>query len=890
MRRILSVLLAAALLMALVPLGAMPVFATSVDDLTVSISGGQASITGCNTSAAGDLEIPSSFAGFPVTTISYRAFANCNNLTSITIPASVMYIDSEAFYATRNLTAIHVVADNVSYSSLDGVLYNHNQSTLVSYPNGRIGAFTIPDTVVTIGAKAFYWYSQVSAVTIPDSVRHIQNNAFYNCANLASVIFGNGVLTIGDSAFWKCEKLTELTLLDGVASIGASAFAYCLDIQTITLPDSVQSIGNSAFGNCNAIRNIYYGGSRKDRMAITIGTGNDSIRSDNRWHYTHKQKSGPVCNGFVYNIIGDEVTIIDYVGETITEANIPAFIDGYPVTKIGNNAFDSCYTLSSLTIPNTVKVIGEEAFYKCQKLTDVFIPEGVTTIGASAFYECNSDITLIPASVTYIGENAFYEYGECFGVLYTGTDEDWKKITIIGDINDSKLNYRTNVIVDNGVIYNLRDGSARAIASTNDVPSDLIIPSEINGYTVTEIGNSASKYWGDRERGAFEGRNITSVHIPDSVTHIRRAAFAGCPITSLVIPDSVVTIEGFFAYFSEPYSYIGAFAGCTKLETVIFGNGVTTIDHSLFAGCVSLKSLTIPDSVTKIEECAFGECPALTEFRVAENNTHFCAEDGVLFNKDKTVLIKYPGGKDATEYMVPDGVVTIASEAFYGCRLESVVIPDSVESLACSMCFARECRGAFMLCKKLKSVTLGSGVKSVDYYAFDNCDSLTDVYYVGSETDRADISIESKALLNAAWHYNSCIHRYDMNCDSDCNLCGAVRVVTHYYDHACDFDCNLCGEIRVPASHVYDHVYDPDCNICGETRQVPDAIVGDTNKDGKVNVRDLGHLQQYLNGWGVEVLISTCDVNGDGKVNVRDLGHLQQYLNGWDVDLGSNTV
>lgn len=148
-------------------------------------------------------------------------------------------------------------------------------------------------------------------------------------------------------------------------------------------------------------------------------------------------------------------------------------------------------------------------------------------------------------------------------------------------------------------------------------------------------------------------------------------------------------------------------------------------------------------------------------------------------------------------------------------------------------------------------------------------------------------------------------HIYDHGCDTDCNACGAIREVAgHVYDNACDSYCNECGAIRTVADHIYDNACDADCNECGATRTVthvydgkddlecnvcgaarPAHTPGDLNGDGKINVRDLGVLQQFINGWDVPINTAAADVNGDGKTNVRDLGLLQQFINGWDVTL-----
>ena len=152
----------------------------------------------------------------------------------------------------------------------------------------------------------------------------------------------------------------------------------------------------------------------------------------------------------------------------------------------------------------------------------------------------------------------------------------------------------------------------------------------------------------------------------------------------------------------------------------------------------------------------------------------------------------------------------------------------------------------------------------------------------------------------------SCSHAYDNACDADCNFCGAVREVPdHVYSYPCTPYCEICGisnenivhsylsdchevcyncgEPRLPiADHSYDDEFDTDCNACGAVREVPptpDVTPGDANGDGRVNNRDLGILQQYLNEWDVKVDILAADLNGDGRVNNRDLGMLQKQLN-----------
>ncbi len=174
----------------------------------------------------------------------------------------------------------------------------------------------------------------------------------------------------------------------------------------------------------------------------------------------------------------------------------------------------------------------------------------------------------------------------------------------------------------------------------------------------------------------YDCTSLTSITIPDSVTSIGSRAFARCySITSITIPDSVTSI-GDWTFF-----------GCKSLTSITIPDSVTSIGIGAFEGCESLTSITIPDSVTSIGYGAFDACKSLTAINADINNPNYCSIDGVLYDKNQTMLIACPGGKESVT--IPNSVTSIGKFAFGGCKsLKSVSLPDSavVDRTAFSDC------------------------------------------------------------------------------------------------------------------------------------------------------------------------------------------------------------
>jgi len=547
-----------------------------------------------------EITIPNS-----VTSIEDRTFHWCRSLTEITIPNSVTSIGSAAFSGCGSLTSIKVGENNKNYASMEGVLFNKTKTTLIAYPAGLSGTYTIPETVTSIERYAFYWCSRLTEIIIPESVNSIESYAFSSCSELNSAYFkGDAPTSFGTSAFVSCAY--DFTI-------------YCYE--GTDWPDIVTDTdtGNTTWKGYD-IKMI-----EKDSN-IEYSPESDFEIDENGVITKYKGSNENVNVPPMIN--GKEVTGVGYrafyENKTIKNVILPK-----GVTSIGRSAFYSCGRLTSITIPDNVTSIEDSAFHWCRRLTEITIPDSVTSIGSSAFYGCDSltEIT-IPDSVTSIGNSAF---SYCYSLTSIKVSENNKSYASINGVLFNKT--KTTLIACPGGLkgtYTIQDNvtsiGADAFYGCRRLTS-ITIPD-----SVTSIGADAfSKCY-----------SLTSIIIPDSVTSIGISAFYGCiSLTSITIPDSVTSIE---------YS---AFYGCDSLTSITIPDSVTRIKSYAFSSCNSLTSITIPDSVTSIEDHTFYDCSSLTEIIIPDSVTSI--EYSAFYGCDSL-----------TSITIPDSVTRIR-DSFEGC-------------------------------------------------------------------------------------------------------------------------------------------------------------------------------------------------------------------------------
>jgi hypothetical protein len=197
--------------------------------------------------------IPATTNGYPVTSIADEAFESAP-LTCVIIPNSVTNVGNYAFALCTSLTNISVDASNPAYSSLSGVLFDNEQVTLLQFPGGLGGSYSIPNSVTSVGEGAFFGCESLTGVTIPNSVTNIGDEAFQICVGLTSVTIPNSVTSIGDYAF-EYTPLTSVIIPNSVTNIGDGSFADC-NLTSVSIPGSVTSIGDYAFYGCGSLTSV----------------------------------------------------------------------------------------------------------------------------------------------------------------------------------------------------------------------------------------------------------------------------------------------------------------------------------------------------------------------------------------------------------------------------------------------------------------------------------------------------------------------------------------------------------------------------------------------------------------------------------------------------------
>ena len=645
-----------------------------------------------------------------LTSVGKGAFNTCIQLTSVTIPENITFMDDVVFTGCSGLTTVVWNATNYTGTNISN-LYNpfySNRSTITSFTFGSnvesipaylcynmshlTGTLTIGNNILSIGDNAFRGCSGYTALTFEAGCQltSIPNYAFYQCTNLtlSSNYFPSTITSIGERAFYECTHITNVNFGTSsyVTSIGEYAFKGCTGITSITLGTNsrLTSIGSYAFNGCTGITTS---GITLPKNLATLGT------------YAFDG-----CTG-----LRGALTI-----------NCPS------LTAIGNNAFCNCssFTKLDLTGATSLETIGNSAFSGCTSIAgEIYIPSTVTSIGTKAFYNCSAvtsmyvEPTSVPTATTNASTGTFQGMTNTIPVRVPESmvsaylsAAGWEYFTNIqayaaGQCGDNlywRVNYdkRRLEITGSGAMYDYNN-------TTNLAP-----------------WRSHTSYW-------------TSISFPAEMTTFGQYSFYGCTNLS----GSISFLAGIEQIRAD------AFRGCTGITGLSFSSAtsLTTIGSHAFYGCShsSFTTLTLPNSLTTIQGNAFGLCTSLTTVTIPRNvttmtcsnseNTFYSCSNITTVNWNAIACNDFTstGGQYGVSYHTPWGLSKSNITQFkigsdvriipkYLCQaltsITSISLGDSIREIH---------EGAFMGCTSLATVTLPANITTLSNSAFNGCSAMT---------------------------------------------------------------------------------------------------------------------------------------------------------------------
>lgn len=674
------------------------------------------------------------------TTLPNQAFYNVP-VKNLTLPATLTRLGWGVVSGCKNLSNVYFNGTLEDWCNIefDGDTSNPMSGRQFYYldngqQTGIPSNFVIPDSVEHVSSFAFVGVSGLTSVTIPASVTSIGANAFYNCKEIESLTL-NGSPTVEQVAFYGCPKISTVTLAsaeniqmhdylenNGIAvsletvvilggtSIGVSAFMGCVNLKNVTLPSGIQQIGDWAFTGCYALEEI------------DLPSGLEQIGE----------------NAFegCYNL---------------AEIDLPSSL-----TQIGAAAFSSCFSLKKITFPENLSSIGNYAFADCDSLAEVTIPQTIQQLGEWVFDGC--DILTIYVEIEHPEDES--ELG--WGSRWEGSSK------VVWDCNN-------NDVATDGYIYKYIDGIKYALSGEeatvvhNHYTDEVVIPSVVqyNGqnYTVTTIRYYAFSEGSSSEPAIqefYDRFNLTSIVIPATVTTIENGAFIGCDQLETVTFESGSQLEvlenGAFGIDEEHNSLQDVYFGGT-LENwcnVKFSYGSSPMiaaEHFYLPsgeGWEELTEIVIPESVTEVPSYAFGGFDNVTSITVHENVTKIgtdtfekCKAETVYWNaKDcdmgNTLTAKFAS---VTTAVIGENVEKLPEILFYNCKkLQTVTFSgDKLTTIG---------RRTFGGCTALTEITIPSSVYTIKAYAFDGCTGLQRVTFDnpdGWQVDGYDVTLTDPA-------------------------------------------------------------------------------------------------------------------------------------------------
>jgi hypothetical protein len=809
------------------------------------------------------ISIPSS-----VISIGRNSFYRCSGDISVN-PNNAYYSSLEGILYNKGLTTlIHCPTSKSNNLVISATTTSIEESACYDC-NGLTG-ITIPNSVITIGRYAFWGCSKLTYITIPNSVTTIGVDAFRECTGLTGITISSSVTSIGTNAFLFCSGDIDVDV-NNVNYSSLNGILYDKKLTTLihcptsksdnlVIPASVTTIKSLAFTDCIGLTDIAIPASVTSIESLAFSTsGNINVDVNNA---NYSSSEGILYNKELTTLIRCPISKSNNLVIPASVASIETFAFGgcdeltgitipNSVTSIGSYAFNYCSKLTGITIPSSVDSIKDYTFYRCTGLTHITIHNAVTSIGNAAFADCSGLTTIYSypatpvdlASVTYV----FGGINQTSCTLYVPTGskglyevaDQWKEFVNIEEFALSK----TVDVTTAGTLSTLLTTTEKAtltdltVTGTIDVRDFRIMKDSMPSLTNIDLSELAIAEYSEfvdvnndgllnnlddlNGNGEFDNNDkffyfvntipnssfntcshIKTIKLPASVIRIGDYAFENCENLNSVTICSLVNTIGY-----------AAFSNCVSLTDINLPDSIKTIEESSFEGS-GLKNIIIPKSVKSIGDFAFSICENLTNIIVEDGNENYAGEDGILYSLQKDIVICCPAGKSG-DVNISNSAKHIKYYAFRGCQsLTNINIPNNVTTLedfafaSCSGLFQVEAAnpnfssidgvlynfektkliqcptvksesfevpssvniinsGAFVFCVNLINIIIPTSVTSIGELAFNNCTSLKSIYAystipvdlsnssdIFSEVNRATCTLYvptgSKALYQAA--------------------------------------------------------------------------------------------------------------------------------------------
>ena len=730
------------------------------------------------------------------------AFKNAA-ITEIKLPAMLTYYGTSPFMGCP-LTKIDIEDGNQALEVKDGILYDKSLTKLLIYPIGLEGEVSIPDSVEEIGEGVFAG-SGISAITLPSSLTEVGAQAFKGCKKLTRVVLPEGCTAIGASAFTDCPMLESINIVDctKMTSIGDYAFKGCsklvaelpaslekigidafsgTSIKTAFISNKVTSIGANAFRGCASLTTLTF--ENGGNVAIIIGdyafSGCTDIQSVVLpWRLRGKSGSGyysanlPALGNYAFSGCTSLKTVS-------AEAQYDNTLSNYYYMQYGNYCFEDCVNLVSVDIhpciaassydqggggssTSYIRGIGAYAFKGCKSLERVTFPE---TTGKQKIEETGN------GRMIRIGNYAF-----------------------AGCAKLSDVNFHKNT-------FEYGDYSFSGTAVTKVV---------IYGHDYYDTSTNSSYI----REGAFKDckQLVSAEFITENVhLYLYKSSFQGCSALE------TVKFSGTDGYTKRIYIKEFAFKDCTSLASVTFGvlgEGdaarccVYSVERMAFGGCTSLRSLNIPKDVVASDNIADVD----TEITY-EEGSNVEVENGIVYNKGKTTVIKIPtakineplaatatefgdgalAGVNVDEYVIPAQITKLGYYVFSGSSIKKITVPKTITSMSYY---------AFADCKQLEEVTFeeGSSLTTIGNYTFMGCTSLKKVkLHSGVTTISMGMFKDCTSLVSI--DIPESVTKFDTECFMGCTSLSNITISDKitYINKNAFANCTSLTYINIPES------------------------------------------------------------------------------------------